>query len=176
MDSEGLLPCSQHPVPILYRELQAARAVLAALLNQFKLCTFGKLNCYWSSPAQSYLTLGIVEIYDQDFCSLLDMYIFRSLASSTMRDGVGLSVGLRSLHRSTAKLLLISLAQWFLAPSPTGLMTILYYLTVLGAFRLTSLLLTVMLCKLCTGRGKTLCMHMHALPLPYSRPTTTSLL
>jgi hypothetical protein len=33
------------------------------------------------------------------------MYLFRSRASSSMREGVGLSVGLSSLHRSTSKLL-----------------------------------------------------------------------
>jgi hypothetical protein len=38
----------------------------------------GRLNCCWSSPAQSFLS----KICDQDFCSLLHMYVFTSGASS----------------------------------------------------------------------------------------------
>jgi hypothetical protein len=38
----------------------------------------GRLICCWASPAQSFLASDLVAIYDQDFCSLLDMYGFRS--------------------------------------------------------------------------------------------------
>jgi hypothetical protein len=35
---------------------------------------------------------SLLEIHDQDFFSLLDMYVFRNGASSLKRGGVGLSV------------------------------------------------------------------------------------
>jgi hypothetical protein len=35
---------------------------------------------------------SLLEIHVQDFCSLLDMYVFRNGASSSTRGGVGLSV------------------------------------------------------------------------------------
>jgi hypothetical protein len=38
----------------------------------------GRSNCCWSSPAQSFLASGLVEIYDQGFCSLQKLYVFRS--------------------------------------------------------------------------------------------------
>jgi hypothetical protein len=41
----------------------------------------------WSSPAQSFLASGLVEIYDQHFCSLLDMHVFRS--GAPVRQGEG---------------------------------------------------------------------------------------
>jgi hypothetical protein len=34
------------------------------------------LNCCWSSPAQSFLASGLVQTFDQDFFSVLDMYMF----------------------------------------------------------------------------------------------------
>jgi hypothetical protein len=40
--------------------------------------------------ASTFLTSGLLEIYDQDFCSLLDMYVFRNGASSSTKGGVGL--------------------------------------------------------------------------------------
>jgi hypothetical protein len=36
----------------------------------------GRLNCCWSSLPQSFLASDLVEIHDQDFCSLLHMYGF----------------------------------------------------------------------------------------------------
>jgi hypothetical protein len=36
----------------------------------------GRLNCIWPSPAQLFVASGLIEIHDQDFCSLLDMYVF----------------------------------------------------------------------------------------------------
>jgi hypothetical protein len=48
----------------------------------------GLLNCCWSSPAQSVLASGLVEIYDQDLYSLLDMYVYRSGASSSTKGEV----------------------------------------------------------------------------------------
>jgi hypothetical protein len=54
----------------------------------FSACTWQpvyRLNYCWSSPAQSFLVSGLVEIYDQDLCSSLDMYVFRSRASSSTR-------------------------------------------------------------------------------------------
>jgi hypothetical protein len=53
------------------------------------------------------LVSGLVEIYEQDFYSFLDMYIFRSRSSPSMRGGVGLFVS-------------------FFVLSPMGLMTIFY--------------------------------------------------
>jgi hypothetical protein len=52
----------------------------------------GRLNNCLFSPAQSFLASGLLEIHDQDFCSLLDMYLFRNGASSSAKEGVGLSV------------------------------------------------------------------------------------
>jgi hypothetical protein len=54
----------------------------------------GSLNCFWSSPAQPFLASSLVEIYDQDFCSLLDVYAFslQSGVSSSTRGGVVFSV------------------------------------------------------------------------------------
>jgi hypothetical protein len=52
----------------------------------------GRLNCCWSWPAQSSLVSGLLEIHDQEFCSLLDMYMFRSGPSNSMRGSVGLSL------------------------------------------------------------------------------------
>jgi hypothetical protein len=60
-----------------------------------------ELNCCWPSPALSFLASGLFEIYDQDFCSPLDMYVFRNGASSCTRGGVDLSEALRLLHRSS---------------------------------------------------------------------------
>jgi hypothetical protein len=37
-----------------------------------------RLNYCWPSPAQLFLASGLVEIYDQDSCSLLDMYVLRN--------------------------------------------------------------------------------------------------
>jgi hypothetical protein len=37
----------------------------------------GWSNYCWSSPAQSILALGLAKIYDQSFCSFLDMCVFR---------------------------------------------------------------------------------------------------
>jgi hypothetical protein len=37
-----------------------------------------RLNCCWSLPVKSFLASGLIEIYEQDFCSVLDMYVFRS--------------------------------------------------------------------------------------------------
>jgi hypothetical protein len=45
----------------------------------------GLSNSFWSSPAQSFLASGLVEIYNQDFCSLRDMYMFWNGASSSTR-------------------------------------------------------------------------------------------
>jgi hypothetical protein len=50
--------------------------------------TFGRLNCCWSSPEQSFLVLGPVWIHDQKCCSLLDVYVFRSGASTSTSVGV----------------------------------------------------------------------------------------
>jgi hypothetical protein len=61
------------------------------LLHSVQNGSVGRLNCCWPSPAQSFLASGLVEIYEQDFCSPLDMYVFRNGASSLMRGGVGLS-------------------------------------------------------------------------------------
>jgi hypothetical protein len=44
-----------------------------------------------ASPAQSFLA-RLLETRDQWFCSLLDMYVFRSRTSSSARGGVGISV------------------------------------------------------------------------------------
>jgi hypothetical protein len=46
----------------------------------------GLLNCYWPSPS------GLVEITDQGFCSLRNMYVFKSGTSSSARVGDRLSV------------------------------------------------------------------------------------
>jgi hypothetical protein len=54
------------------------------------------LNCCWASQAQSFLASGLVEIYDKDFCSFLDMYVFRSGTFSSTRG----RLALRLLHRS----------------------------------------------------------------------------
>jgi hypothetical protein len=35
---------------------------------------------------------SLLEIHDQDFCSLLDMYVFRNAAFSSTREGVGLAL------------------------------------------------------------------------------------
>jgi hypothetical protein len=35
---------------------------------------------------------SLLDIHDQDFCPLLDMYMFRNGASSFMKGGVGLSM------------------------------------------------------------------------------------
>jgi hypothetical protein len=60
-----------------------------------------QLNCCRPLPAQSFLASGLVHIYDQDFCSLLGIYVFSSGASSLMREGVGFSVYvLYLLHHS----------------------------------------------------------------------------
>jgi hypothetical protein len=45
----------------------------------------GRLNYCWYSPARSFLALGFVEIYEQNFCPFLDMYVFRSAASSSTK-------------------------------------------------------------------------------------------
>jgi hypothetical protein len=34
---------------------------------------------------------SLLEIHDQDFCCLLDVYVFRNGASSSTREGVGVS-------------------------------------------------------------------------------------
>jgi hypothetical protein len=46
-----------------------------------------RLNCCWSSPAQPFLASSLVETYDEVFCSLLDMYVFRGGAYSSTRGG-----------------------------------------------------------------------------------------
>jgi hypothetical protein len=53
-------------------------------LNNFR---FNLMKLLLVSPAQSFLTSGLVEIYDQYFCSLLDVYMFGSGASSPMKGG-----------------------------------------------------------------------------------------
>jgi hypothetical protein len=45
-----------------------------------------RLNCCWPSPAQSFLT-GLLKIHVKDFYSLLDVYVFRNLASSPTKEG-----------------------------------------------------------------------------------------
>jgi hypothetical protein len=64
------------------------------IVNCAASCTgsVGQLNCCLSSPAQSFLSSGLVEIYDQDVCFFLYIYVFRSGDSSSMRRGVGLAV------------------------------------------------------------------------------------
>jgi hypothetical protein len=47
----------------------------------------GRSHCCWPSSAQS-LVLGVFEICDQEFCSLLYKYVFRIGASSSTRWGV----------------------------------------------------------------------------------------
>jgi hypothetical protein len=65
---------------------------------------FGRVHCCWPSPAESFLALGLLEIYDQDFFSILDMYVFRNGASFSMRGEVGLSVqALHLLHRGFSR-------------------------------------------------------------------------
>jgi hypothetical protein len=49
--------------------------------------TMDPLNCYWPSPAHSFLALGLIEIHDQDFCFLIDMCVFTSGAYSPTRGG-----------------------------------------------------------------------------------------
>jgi hypothetical protein len=51
----------------------------------------GRLYCCWPSPAQSLLASSLVDIYEQDLCSLLDMSVFRSAVSFSTRGGVGFS-------------------------------------------------------------------------------------
>jgi hypothetical protein len=51
----------------------------------------GRLNCCRPSPAKSLLASSLVEIHDEGFCSLRDMNVFRSEASSSTRGGVHLS-------------------------------------------------------------------------------------
>jgi hypothetical protein len=46
-----------------------------------------RLNCCWHSSAQSFFVSGLVEIYDQEFCSLLCVYVFRNGASSSTKEG-----------------------------------------------------------------------------------------
>jgi hypothetical protein len=46
-----------------------------------------RLNCCWPSPAQSFLAPRLVKIYYRDFCSLLDVYVFRSGALSSTGEG-----------------------------------------------------------------------------------------
>jgi hypothetical protein len=53
----------------------------------------GLINCCRPCPAQPFLVSGIVKIYDQDFHSLLDMYVFTIGASSSTRAWVGLPTG-----------------------------------------------------------------------------------
>jgi hypothetical protein len=38
------------------------------ILNALALTKAGRLNCCWSSPADSSLFPGVIETYDQDFC------------------------------------------------------------------------------------------------------------
>jgi hypothetical protein len=58
-------------------------------------------NCCSSSPAQSFLASGFVEIYGLDFASLLHMYVIINGASPSTRGEVDLSVrALCLLHRS----------------------------------------------------------------------------
>jgi hypothetical protein len=52
------------------------------------------------SPAQSFLASALVEIYEQDFCSVLYMYMLRNGASSLMRGGVLSVEALLLLHHS----------------------------------------------------------------------------
>jgi hypothetical protein len=46
--------------------------------------SIGRLDCWWLSPAEAFVALGLLEIHDDDFCSFLDMYLFRNGASSSM--------------------------------------------------------------------------------------------
>jgi hypothetical protein len=76
-----------------------------------------------SSPAQTFLTSRLVEI--SGFCSLLDMYLLRSGASSWTRGGQFFRVSFgrsdRQANRLTDWLLNCcwpSPAQWFLIPNP----------------------------------------------------------
>jgi hypothetical protein len=57
------------------------------ILNALSVTKSCRLNFCWPSPAQLSLVSGIVEIYDQDFRSLLDMYVSRSAAFSSTREG-----------------------------------------------------------------------------------------
>jgi hypothetical protein len=113
-------------------------AILAHRFNSRGCWSVCQLNCCWSSPA---LILGFSSRRDPwpRICSLLDIYAFRSGASSSTRWGVG--------HRKTATFVALdwllnccwpSSAQWFLVPSPTGFMTIFYCLTGLGTFQIRS--------------------------------------
>jgi hypothetical protein len=66
---------------------------LRCVLNRAGLAiSGGQLNFCWPSPAQSFLVSRLVEIYDQVFCSLLNMYVFARGASPSMKGGVDLSV------------------------------------------------------------------------------------
>jgi hypothetical protein len=79
------------------------RARSSALLPTFQPGgSVSRLNCCWSSPAQSFLASGLVETFDQDFLSLSwTCTCLRNGASSRTSGGVGLSVeALRLLHRS----------------------------------------------------------------------------
>jgi hypothetical protein len=85
--------------------------------------------------AQSLLSSDLIEIYDQDFCSLLDMRVFRSGASFRREEG---SVFLFRRHVCCTKVqsspvncCWSSPAQWCLIPSPMGLITMYYCLTAL---------------------------------------------
>jgi hypothetical protein len=94
-----------------------------SIINNIYISMISPLDCCWPSPAQSYLPSGLVEIHGQDFCSLLDMYVFRNGASSWTMGGVGLSVeALRLLHRnfqsSSVNCCWPSPAQSFLASIP----------------------------------------------------------
>jgi hypothetical protein len=95
-----------------------------------------RLTGCWPSPAQSFLASGLVEIYDELVCSLLDMYVVRGGAYSLTREGVGLSVLGSTMVAPLGILFRVyycwsSPAQSFLIPSPKGLMAIFYCLKTL---------------------------------------------
>jgi hypothetical protein len=53
--------------------------------TQILLISNRRLDCCWPSPAPSFLPSGSLEIHDQDFSFLLDMYVFRNGVSSSTR-------------------------------------------------------------------------------------------
>jgi hypothetical protein len=70
------LQVGDHPTPTSY-----SRCSLHSLGSESELLytwPVGRLNCYWPSPAQAFLASGLVETFDQDFCYLLDLYMFRN--------------------------------------------------------------------------------------------------
>jgi hypothetical protein len=88
------------------------------------------LNCYWPSPAHSLSASGLVEITDQEFCSL---FFGQGRCSSFCVDAIFVAPFVFALH-SRVNCFRSSPAQQFLVRSPTELMTIFYSLVALGAF------------------------------------------